>query len=164
MGAVLHHEKTNVNMKVLVVRQVVGNVGRVLAVSVRGVAKSKDKQAVPRGDGNVLLAIHLVTDRPGDDFATEIHFPQQRASVRIERLEVALAPSGEHQIRRGGQNPAHINVVHLETPLFLSGVGIESDNGAVAERLRVGIDGTRSLAPRIIGAGNGAGVCAARIA
>src|SRR5258708_8874673 len=98
------------------------------AVSVRGVAKGKDKQAVPRGDGNVLLAIHLVTDRPGDDFAAEIHLPQQRAGVRIECLEVALAPSGEDQIRRGGQNPAHINVMHVETPLPFSGEGIESDN------------------------------------
>src|SRR5260370_39347928 len=55
--------------------------------SVRSVARSKDKQAVPRGDGHVLGTAQLAADTPGNDFAAEVQLPQQRTTARIERLE-----------------------------------------------------------------------------
>ena len=54
--------------------------------------------------------------------------------------------------------------MHLKTPLLFSGVGIESNYGAATERFCVGVDGTLAGARGIIGAGNGAGVCATGIA
>src|SRR5438445_2864177 len=132
--------------------------------SVRAVSRSKDKQAVPGGDGNVLLAVHLIADRPGNDFPAEIHLPQQRAGVRIERLEIALTSAGEKQVRCSGQDPAAIDVVHLEAPLLFSGMGIKGHDGAMTERLGVGVDRALAGPCGIIGTGNGAGVCAAGVA
>src|SRR6266571_6206403 len=137
---------------------------RLASNSIRAVTGSEGKKAVPRGDGDVLFAIHLVAHGPRDDLASEGHLPEQRAAACIQRLEVAFATTNEEQVRGGGQNSAGVDVVHLKGPLLLSSLRIESDHRAMSERLGVGVDGTLPGARGIVGARNGAGVCAAGVA
>src|SRR5260370_11983454 len=137
---------------------------RLASNSIRAVTGSEGKKAVPRGDGDVLFAIHLVAHGPRDDLTSEVHLPEQRAATRIQRLEIAFAPANEEQVRGSSQNPAGVDVVHLKGPLLLSSLRIESDHRAMSERLGIGVDGALTGACRIVGARNGAGVGAPAVA
>src|SRR6266853_5566792 len=137
---------------------------RLASNSIRAVTGREGKKAVPRGDGDVLFAIHLVAHGPRDDLASEVHLPEQRAATRIQRLEIAFPSTNEKQVRGSSQNPAGVDVVHLEAPLLFPGLRIESDHRAMSERLGIDVDGTLPGACRIVGARNGAGVGAAGVA
>src|SRR5260370_40954824 len=95
---------------------------RLASISIRAVTRGEGKIAVPRGDGDVLFAIHLVAHWPRNDLASEVHLPEQRAATRIQRLEIAFPSTDEEQVRGSGQNPAGVAVAHLEAPLLFPGL------------------------------------------
>src|SRR5436190_11206164 len=79
-------------------------------------AQREPEQRVPGSNHHVLIAIHLIRDRPSHYLAAEIGLPEQRAVPRVERLEVPLASSGKQQIGRRRQDPAVGDVRHVEFP------------------------------------------------
>src|SRR5262245_40977868 len=84
-----------------------------------------DEQRTAGGNCDGLPSADRVGHRASRHLAADASLPELRAAPRVEREEVALAPAGEHEIRRRRQDTAVGDVAHLELPLQLAGLGIE---------------------------------------
>src|SRR5262249_29154644 len=92
-------------------------------------------------DGDVLLAVDGVGHRAVDDLAAQAGLPELCAGMRVERVEVPLAPSGEEQVARGGQDAAVGHVELLEGPLLLARLRIDGHHRSVAGGVGPVVDG-----------------------
>lgn len=99
-----------------------------------------------RDDCHILRAVDGVGDRAVDDLAAQTRFPQLRAGDCIKRVEVTLATTGEQQVRGRRQDAAVGDVLLLESPLAFTGVGVERDDGTVANGIGPVVD--RGLASK----------------
>jgi hypothetical protein len=106
--------------------------------------RSAKTQIVPSGDGHVLPAIDLVGDRSGRDLASEAGLPQQCARASVEGLKVAFPTTDEQHVRRGRQNSAAGDIVHLECPFLVAGLRIERHHDAVRGTLMPRVAGVHT--------------------
>src|SRR5689334_470139 len=79
----------------------------------------------------VLLVADAVADRTAVDRRAELRLPQELASARVQRLEVAFAPAGEEQVRSRREDAALRDIGHLELPFFAARARLERDDRAV---------------------------------
>src|SRR5690606_907428 len=80
-----------------------------------------NRAAVTGGNADVLLTILFPGDRRGNDPGAGLELPQLLAGLGIERLEVAIACAGEHQVARGRQDACPQRQRFLVLPFHLAG-------------------------------------------
>src|SRR6185437_15419463 len=96
--------------------------------------QSKRIHSVSGCRDNVLFAIDSVTHRTTPHSVrtvAHVHTPKRLAGFSIEREEDAVPPSTEHHSACGGKHPRLGELDHLEFPLLVAGLRINSSDCAI---------------------------------
>src|SRR5689334_18863543 len=90
----------------------------------------KYEQGVSARDRDMLPAADRERYRPGSDLTAGLKLPQRFARRRVERVEVPLVRSAEHEAARGRQHARPRRRRQLEIPHLLPRLDIDRAHGA----------------------------------
>src|SRR5580658_8862126 len=93
--------------------------------------QGKRQIRIARRYKNVLLAVYLITDGIRSRRMPHEKLPQRLSGRSIQREEIGLIRSAEHQSSRGGKNRHPRRRQHLELPLPLAGGSDQRPNRAI---------------------------------
>ena len=108
--------------------------------SLRPLPQAKYKEAVTRGNRDILFAVDSVAHGPRRHIGAKARLPEQRTTPGVERVEITLTSAGEEHVSSGRQDAAGRYVVHFERPLLRPCRGIDSRHDAVCVLFMPGVD------------------------